>query len=1055
MIFQNQLIECLKSGGKKTAIESGNEKVSYSELFANANKVTRFLLQKNLPEETYVGIMLTDRLSLIYSLIGISNSRCVFIPLDPGLPTERLKLMREKLRLACIITSDLNKHSDFGITNQYLIEDILKDESDTLPSYPNFEEDDQLYVYFTSGSTGVPKGIIGKNASLTHYLNWQIKEFNIDSSFRFSQFISTYFDAFLRDIFVPIFVNGCICIPELTPNIWLPENIISWLQRSDINFIHCVPSVFKALNQKEYLKVGAFPSLKFVLLSGERIYPTELKDWYSIFDESIQLVNLYGTTETTMISSFYRIKKEDVNRSRIPIGKPIDDTLIYVADKNLVSCNSLIVGDVYIISDFISKGYLEDDLLNEERFIVIEPLTKGRRTAFKTGDKARILPSGDVELLGREDRQIKLHGIRIELDEIENIISGFPFVNKALVVVQTNNQIYTNESLELQGECFLTVFIQRASGLLLDAEALQEEVKKMISEKLPVALIPSNIIELNAFPLNSNGKLDYNNLQELLTHKREILIPNGPVEEKLLAIWREVLSDQLMSTDDNFLKLGGSSLSLMRLTSKIYSAFNVRLPLHVLFNTLTVKEQANFITGSLMDDAYKIVASEPKALYALSSSQSRLYFQFQMDPANTAYNLPVAWTLKEDIDPERIQSIFSQLVDRHESLRTTFVSRDGVAGQKIGSNLSIELEMIKSDKKNIDHAMSSFVRPFDLEKGPLFRIGVLTLEIGRPILLFDMHHIISDGISQGILFSEFITLLQGDQLKRLPLQYKDYCEWEAKFRLTDKYIINREYWIKNLNKRSVNIDWPLSDTADISNALSHGGSIDFDIDHEVITSLVEHFKAGNCTPFSVLFATFSMFLSQLTSQKEFIIGINTSGRLQEEMEKVVGMFVKTVPVNASIDVDLMFEDFVKETHKNLVEANSKQVYDLSDIIKEVNSNNKPADDTSQNLFDVMFVFQNEGMILEIENAFFESYALRTKEAKFPLTLTVMQTKNSFHFNLEYSLDYFTADDADYLINNYKSIVAKASANIGYTVLDLIDDGEDQDLLSLSDLNICF
>ncbi|MBB5635109.1 amino acid adenylation domain-containing protein [Pedobacter cryoconitis] len=1055
MIFQNELIQCLKNGGTRTAIAFGKEKVSYAELFANANKITSFLLRKNLQKETFIGIMLTDRLSVIYSLIGISNSRCVFVPIDPALPAERLNLIKEKLDLAHIITSNLDKRLDLAITNQYFIEDIFKEENDSLPSYPDFEENDSLYVYFTSGSTGVPKGIVGKNASLVHYLKWQIKEFNIDDSFRFSQLITPYFDAFLRDVFVPVFVNGCICIPELTPAIWSPENIISWLQDSEINFVHCVPSVFKALNQKDQLKADNFPALKFVLLSGERIYPAELKDWYSILGERIQLVNLYGTTETTLISSFYRIKKEDVSKSRIPIGKPIDDTLIYVADKNLVACNKLVVGDVYIISDFISKGYLKDDLLNEEKFIAIEPVTKDRRTAFKTGDKARVLLSGEVELLGREDRQIKLRGIRIELDEIENVISEFPMVNKALVIVQNNNEIYTAESGDLQGECFLTVFLERAPGVTLDVKTLEVEVKKLISLKLPSALIPSNIIELDAFPLNSNGKLDYKHLQGLLSNQREILIPDGPVEEKLLEIWQEMFLDKTISTDDSFLKIGGNSLSLMRLTSKIYTAFNVRFPLHVLFNTLTIKAQANFINKSAGDDAYKIRKAEPKALYALSSSQSRLYFQYEMDRASLAYHLPLAWTLKQAISYERIESIFSALVDRHESLRTRFVNTDGMVRQKIEDHFPVALEIIKCDKGQVDDVISDFIRPFDLSNGPLFRIGMLELETGLPILLFDMHHIISDGISEGILFSDFMSLLQGDDLKPLVLQYKDYCEWEAKFRLTDKYINNREYWIKKLDKRPGKIDWPLGGKKNKADALLQGGSLDFEIDYAIIMTLVDRFKADNCTPSSVLFATFVTFLSQLTNQNDFIIGTNTSGRLQEEMEKVVGMFVKTIPVKASLDVDLMFEDFVKETHKNLVEANNRQVYDLSDIVTEVKRNDKPGEHNNQGLFEVMFVFQNQDMVLEIENAYFETYELSTPEAKFPLSLTIMEGKDSFRFNLEYSLDYFTTDDASYLIERYQSIVTRISANLKYTVLDLIDDSDDQNSLIISDLNIGF
>ena len=429
-IIQNQLLNSFSANAGKVAIEQNGQKILYAELLQKANAITLFLIKQQLPKGTFIGISLTDRANIITSIIGVMNAGHVFVPIDGTQPETRLDAIVNDTDLQYLITNvtagGLIKFS--AVTNVYLFHDIVANVSQTNIEQVNFDGDDSIYVYFTSGTTGKPKGIIGKNSSLQHFLNWEINEFSVTNQDRFSQFISPYFDAFLRDIFVPLLAGAAICIPPASESFFSPENVGKWIEDSNITMIHCVPSLFRNVNTPD-VNINSFPKLRYVLLSGERIVPEELTHWFEVLSNRVQLVNLYGASETTMIRSFHRIQTEDIKQKRIPVGRPIADSELLILRDDLKPCGMLITGEIYIVSDYMTKGYLNDPELNSKKFVKLM-LPKGETIAFKTGDKARMLANGVIDLIGREDRQIKLRGIRIELDEVEALLRQSNFVKK-------------------------------------------------------------------------------------------------------------------------------------------------------------------------------------------------------------------------------------------------------------------------------------------------------------------------------------------------------------------------------------------------------------------------------------------------------------------------------------------------------------------------------------------------------------------------------------------------------------------------------------------------
>ncbi|WP_340203722.1 amino acid adenylation domain-containing protein [Ascidiimonas sp. W6] len=1036
MNFQKELIGSLQKNADNIAIVKEDQSVTYSALHNSAQKVTAYLLQNNIKSGTYIGLVIEDRINFITAMIGVMNAGCIFVPIDKTLPEQRLKAIVNELELAYVIGDDANEINPFGVKNIFEISEILKLALSNSVNYPEFTGEDSLYVYFTSGSTGKPKGVIGKNKSLLQFINWEKDTFNIDTSYRFSQFISPYFDAFLRDIFVPLFSGATICIPPAEEDFFTPEKMSVWIAENNISLIHCVPSVFRVFSTDELLVENMYPSLKYVLLSGEKIIPATLQKWFHTIGKRIQLVNLYGLTETTMIRSCYKIKAKDTSRARMPIGKPIADTEIIVADASLKPNNILVPGDLYIISDFMTKGYLNNEELTKERFVEIKPGVIG----FKTGDKGRILPDGTIELMGRADRQIKLRGIRIELDEVESLITKSEIVEKIVVVTSDDS-----------ADASLFGFVKPKAEYFSDTLFI-DKLEAYMQKSIPSYMIPSKLVKVDNFPLLSSGKLDLKKLMEMATQTEKIIVePINETEAKLLAIWKGILNKEEISTDDSFLKIGGNSLSLMRLIAKIYAEFSVRIPLGELFKNLTIAQQANFVVSSKeQTDPYKIKKASDKDRYPLTAAQRRMYLNYDLDRSSTKYNLPYVVQIKGDARKDEIEKILKEIIQRHDTLRTVFQLTDEGVHQVIKDTIDFELEVLNSTK--VDEGIHKFIKPFNLSDGPLFRAGIITDADNKDFLIIDIHHIICDGVSQRNLFTEFLWLYNGKSLEELPLQFKDFAEWEQDFVVSAEYTALREFWMNSFEEEIPVLKLPTINNVD-SETSSEGSNTVFHIDKKLINPVIEELRQENVTPFSVLYTCFITFLSQLSGQEDFTVGIAASGRIQEEVQPLVGMFVKALPIRYKIALDKTYRSTVKEVHNYLAEAVNKQLYDLTDIVTDLS---KIKQKGSEELFNVMFTFQNYGSD-EMANLKkdFELHYFKKSETKFPINLIVSELQNSYEVSFEYGTSYFHENDVDTLIKSFIEIIEKLAEDTSVQMYDLIVEQNEMEDIAETDISFNF
>jgi amino acid adenylation domain-containing protein len=1034
MAFQHKLISSLRDHAANIAIESNSITLSYADLQAASGRVSGYLIEKNVKPDDVVAIYLDKRIEIIPAMIGVMNARAQFVLVDPSLPAKRIELMLGQVEPLLIISSKRGPDIKAIIEDMPVcfFEDLLSRPMATDISYPDYNDNDSLYVYFTSGTTGVPKGIIGSNCGLSQFIDWEIQTFKITTGMKISQLISPYFDAFLRDIFVPLLSGATICIPPQNEDFFTPQNLTAWIDQSRISLIHCVPSVFRIIN--EAIDSGLFVDMRFVLMSGERIIPSELTNWYKVFGPRIQLVNLYGCTETTMIRAYYLIKPDDARLARIPVGFPIWDTELLVAGKDMKACETIVPGDLYIISEYITKGYLAAPELTKERFITIPDKSGKDRRAFKTGDKARVMPGGEIELIGREDRQVKMRGIRIELDEIESAIMKSGRVRGANVILSQDDR--KNEKL--------ISFVTGKDGA--DRVVIVKELQEHLAVVLPKYMLPSDIVVIDEFPLLSNGKINYDALNRLLVTERKVIEPVDDLERKIMGIWKSILGDKSISTDDSFHRIGGNSLTIMNLIGKISRDFNVRISLSELFKNSTIQKQAAFVRNATANNGMVILSAPRKDYYRLLSSQKRLYFLYEFEKSSLAYNLPQVVTLKGKLDRNKMTAAFNKLISRHECLRSYFKVINDEPAQIVVDKIEFEPEYIVSERTEVHSIIRRLIRPFDLGKAPLMRVALIQVAQEEHVIFVDKHHIITDGQSQVILLKDFMTLYSDGPMPELKVTFKDFAEWQYSDAQVKRVSVQRDFWMKEFSEEVQTLELPYDFARPLVKRYE-GNIVKFVIDQEQTSALNSIAQKEGATMFMVMLSIFNIFLSKLGNQEDIVVCTPIAGRQHPELEHLVGMFASTLPLRNDAAQALTFHEFLQNVRTKTLACFDNMDFPYEELIDALHIER----DTSRNpLFDVMLVYNNFKRIdLEIPGLSLEFLEPEHSVSKFDLTLSALEIDDAIEMSVEYATGLFKPETINRFIGYIRMIISSVIADVNKTLADIeiLSEQERERLLS--------
>jgi amino acid adenylation domain-containing protein len=866
------------------------------------------------------------------------------------------------------------------------------------------------YVIFTSGSTGKPKGVMVEHRSLANLCYWHNKVFQVTGSDNAALYANYCFDASVWELF-PYLIKGST-LHVIDEAIRLDvEKINEYYNKHDISISFLPTQVFE-----QFIRIEN-NSLRLLLTGADKLNTFIAKRY--------RLINNYGPTENTVVTTSFVVDKSYRN---IPIGKPVANTRVYILDSNENLLPAGVPGELCIAGDGLSRGYLNNQELTGEKFTA-NPFAAGENM-YKTGDLARWLPAGNIEFLGRIDRQVKIRAHRIELGEIESRLMAFTEIKEAVVIAREDKN----------GDKYLIAYIVargRGSGSAGGREAAAIDhalIEKKLSHNLPGYMVPAYFVELGKMPLLPNGKIDRKTLPEPgLLSRADYIAPRNDIEKKLVKIWSGVLNvdEAEIGIHADFFGLGGHSLTAAKLTSKIHKELNVKVSLDEVFKKLTVSELSGYIKNLKQDMHESIPPTEKKEYYELSSAQKRLYIMQQIEYDSIGYKIQGAIYLDKDVESDKLETIFGELIERHESLRTSFAIINEKPVQRIHEKVDFSMEHIElkagDENRQIEKITGDFNRPFDLSKAPLFRVGLITGK-EHNILLVDMHHIISDGISYQVLEKEFRLIYNGDDLPGLKLQYTDYANWQNSTAHREKIEKQKKYWLEKfegeipLLNLQYDFDRPAVKTYE-------GSHLFFDIEKPLAAQLTNLVKETRTTLFIVLLTGYYILLSKYSDNEDIVVGSPITGRSHTDLDHVIGMFINMLSIRNRPQGDKTIAEFLKEVKECVVGTMENQDYQFDQLVAELGLQGAAGRNP---LFDVVFVMQNLGGAAgrdtnnETENS---AQELEYETAKFDLLVRAAEKNDTIKILVEYSTSLFKQATVEIMYNHYVEILNHFAENI--------------------------
>ncbi len=1007
------------------AIVFNDVALTYRGLNEQANIVAHYLKDKYIIKpDNLVGILMERSVKMVISLLGVLKSGAAFVPIDPDYPEKRIDYIVEDSRPVTVLGE-----SDGAFTDNISMVDINRIlESETGIENPdnNTTSENLVYAIYTSGSTGKPKGVLLEQKTLINLVDFETNQTNLEfTNKKVLQFAALSFDVCYQEIFSTILNGGTLYLIgnkiKKDPNLLLNN-----IGENGINVVFLPTAYLKFISREtEYLHLFP-PTLEHIIAAGEQLIITD-DLIYELKQKRIFLHNHYGPSETHVVTTL--TLDFNKNMKMVPtIGGPISNTTIHIIDKNNRITPIGTPGELCVSGIALAREYLNNPELTISKF-VDNPYNPGEKM-YRTGDLARWLPCGNIEFLGRIDNQVKIRGFRIELDEIESSILKHGKINSAVVLAKKGTD----------GEN------QLVSYFLSDSELVVSELRDYLGKTLPDFMIPSYFIPMKTFPLTPNGKVDLKKLPEpdiKFSTGIEYIAPRNTIEEKLTEIWKDILRIEKIGVHDNFFELGGHSLKATRVVSRICKEIGANITLKDIFEQPTIEFLSGVIKDAERKEYSSIIPIEKQDSYKVSNAQKRLWVLDQIEEDSVVYNIPVAFYMEGEFDRDAFQKAHSYIIERHESLRTVFITEDGEPRQKILKKIDSVLKIldIRDEPKNRAEELveNEFLTPFNLEKGPLIRFTLLRVKNDVYLVLFNMHHIISDGWSMNILTREFIKAYNSFRINSYPdlpvlkIQYKDYSAWKNALMDSSAMDNQREYWLEKLGGELPVQDLP-ADRIRPSIQSFNGINLSFTLPKKVTSSLNKICLGNNVSLFITLQAIVKILIYRYTSQSDIIIGSPLAGRIHGDLENQIGFFVNTLAFRDSVIDDLRFDEFLGEVKKTCVEAFENQDFPFDKLVEELNVER---DLSRPPIFDVMLVLQNnETTEIEFNGLKVSTYDAKNHVSKFDMTFSFTETKNSLICGIEYNTAIYNKDRIDRMACHIKTLISSVISNPEIQIRDI-------------------
>ncbi|MGE8278915.1 MAG: amino acid adenylation domain-containing protein [Stenotrophomonas sp.] len=1009
------------------ALVDGDLQLTYGDLDSRANRLANHLRAQGVGEGDVVALALPRSAELGMAMLAVMKAGAAYLPLDLQSPAARLRTILADAGGPLVVGNTLHGAllADAPGVRVWLDEAsaaiALAD-----PARPaRAQGDDRLaYVIYTSGSTGQPKGVEVTHGGLANLVAWQQRTFGWRAGDRGSQLAAAAFDATVLEWWAPLASGASVHVVDDETRL-SPTALVRWLveQRIDIAFM---PTPLA-----EVVLLERWPdcALRALLTGGDVLHrrpPAGLP---------FALYNCYGPTETTVVATWSEVVPTAPGATplRPTIGHPVDGVSAYVLDAGRRPVPPGVIGELWIGGAGVARGYRGLPELTAARFVDDTLSGVPGARMYRTGDLALYRADGELVCLGRDDGQVKIRGYRLETGEVEATIRDHADVRNAVVVRRGDG-----------AQAQLHAFVEPQEG----STPAPDVLLAFLRGRLPDYMVPARLQVLDALPLTANGKVDRLALPDDDGDAAPVAARTD-TQQRLLAIWSEVLDRPVTGIHDDFFGLGGHSLLAARLLSRINEAFETHLPLRSVFDESTVAGFALALDAQRwcdqMDAAPPILAVPRNTggdVFPQSPAQQRMWFLDQLEPGATAYNVNLLHSIRGTLDVDALEVALNAIVQRHESLRTTFrMEADGRLVQVIAAAAPVRLVLtnLRDLPPEVGEARARQLvtaaadTPFDLSQGPLLRAFLIHQPGDRHLLLLSMHHIVTDGWSLGVLLEElsnrYAAIVGGDasSLPPLEVQYADYSAWQDEWM---NYGVLEEqlfYWQQQLLDAPQELALPTDRPPQAKTGLA-GATVDFRLGADTITRVRRVGSEHGATPFMVLLAAFKALLARVSDQSDIVLGVPVANRSRKETEALVGLFVNTLVLRTDLSGDPEFSDALVRVRETAVGGYAHQGMPLERLIERLGPQRRWQ---RSPMFQVMFVLQNAPeSTLTLEGLQVVPVDLEARTAKFDLTLALYEVDGELQGVFEYSTDLFDRTTVEGLAAQYRTLLDAALAEPG-------------------------
>jgi amino acid adenylation domain-containing protein len=1033
------------------AVISGDRQLTYAELNGRANQLAHYLRELGVTLETRVALFMERSVEMVAGLLGVLKAGGAYVPLDPKYPAERLAYILEDSHAPVVLTeSHLRRRLPDSSARVVVLDDdrirIQKYGRENLAVVVN--DRNAAYLIYTSGSTGQPKGMVIEHRNISR-LVCNTNFIQLSGSDRVAHVSNISFDAATFEVWGPLLNGGSIVLIPFDLAIE-PQRFAAELAAQRITALFITTALFNQMVSQAPWALGA---VRNVLFGGEAVDLERVQRLMSEHPPE-RLLHVYGPTETTTFATWHQVG-DLAKFHTVPIGKPITTTRTYVLDENLEPVPAGITGELYVAGDGLGRGYLQKPDMTASRFLA-DPIGPPGARMYRTGDLVRWSVDGNLEFLGRTDHQVKIRGFRVELGEIETALLRRAEVAQATVMVREDQR----------GEKRLVGYVVPANGHTADTVSLTRQ----LALSLPEHMVPSALVVLDSLPLTLNGKLDRKALPDpdFNAKAKTGRGPRTPQEEILCSLFAEIVGVARVGIHDNFFELGGHSLLATRLISRIRATLGVELSIRSLFETPTVAGLAEGLGQAQMARPALLPAERPEEI-PLSFSQHRLWFLHRMEGPSPTYNIPVAMRLTGMLDRAAMEAALSDLVERHETLRTVFPEVGGVPRQQVldaaCTRPLLRLEVVTEDVL-AERLASAIGVGFELTQEIPLRAHLFVLAENLHVLLLIIHHIAGDGWSIAPLLSD-LTHAYDARCKweqpdwpKLPVQYADYTLWQQQVLGSEsdpESLMARQlkFWMKTLEHLPEQLGLPV-DRPHPARVSYRGGTVPLHFDVLLHQRLATLARESEASLFMVLQAGVAALLSQMGAGNDISIGSPIAGRNDRAVEDLVGFFVNTLVLRTDTSGNPSFRELLARVRTLDLNAYAHQELPFERLVESLNPVRSLA---HHPIFQVMLLFQNAlEANLELAGLTVAVEPIGSAVAKFDLTFSMGERRakdgapEGMEGLIEYNADVFDRATIERLATRLKRLLEEVAANPSLPIeqLDLLGEDERRQLLEWND-----